>query len=281
MSKEKTHDQQVASALAAARKSDSGLITVSELPTLWQYNENVIQGYRFTESRTQCARSILHLHNESFNIWSHLLGCIFLIRTLLFGGPPTPGSDLGANVDGSYSPAGLLVAVYYVYLLATILCTGCSVSWHTMRCIADHGTMSCFSSVDLMGVTTLVIASVLVAQFVAFADSTFWQYGYMGTSLALGAAALTACWLPIMRRPENSWARVLIWIALVAQGLALPVMHLLWSKGWEKTAEVYGMIMPAYGPILVGAIIYASQFPECCWPGCFDYLGGVITFYTC
>jgi adiponectin receptor len=41
----------------------------------------------------------------------------------------------------------------------------------------------------------------------------------------------------------------------------------------QRTIEIYGPVLPAYGPIVLGAIIYAMKFPECCWPGRFDYLG--------
>jgi adiponectin receptor len=261
-------DRQITLALAAARTSKSGLISIADLPVPWQYNAHVIHGYRFTESLTHCVRSVFHLHNETFNIWSHLLGCVFLVRKLLSEGSLVQrGADSGAGFVG-------FAAIYYAYIAAAILCTACSVSWHTMRCIASHSHMSCFSSLDLMGVTTMAVASVLVTQFVAFADAPFWRHSYMGATAMLGAAALTACWLPIMRRPENSWARVLVWCGLVAQGLVLPVAHLLWSKGAQRTTEIYGPLVPSYGPILFGAIVYASQFPECYWPGRFDYLGG-------
>jgi adiponectin receptor len=273
MSTRKTPDQQISHALAAVLKSKSSLIRISDLPTPWRYNLHIIHGYRFTESRAHCIRSICHLHNESFNIWSHILGCVFLFGVLMYGGQPVPNSDINIDEDGNNTATGLLTSVYYTYLLAAILCTTCSVSWHTMRCIASHSTMSCFSSIDMMGVTTLVIASVLVTQFIAFADSAFWQYSYMSASLTLGAVGLTSCWLPIMCRPENSWTRVLVWIALGVQGLAMPIVHLLWSRGLQRTIEIYGPVLPAYGPIVLGAIIYAMKFPECCWPGRFDYLG--------
>ena len=76
-----------------------------------------------------------------------------------------------------------------------------------------------------------------------------------------------------MRRPENSWTRVLVWMALGVEGIALPVLHLLYFEGLRKTIDIYGHIIPAYGPIAFGAVIYASQFPECCFPGRFDYIG--------
>jgi adiponectin receptor len=266
MSTEKTLDQQITQALEAVLRSKSSLISISDLPTQWQYNLHIINGYRFTGSTAQCIRSIFHIHNESFNIWSHLLGCVLLLGVLVYAWSPMPNiNHNAANV--------FLTSVYYIYLLAAILCTVCSVSWHTMRCISSYNTMSCFSSIDNMGVTTLVIASVLVTQAVAFADSHFWQCSFMAASTTLGAAGLTACWHPIMCRPENSWSRILIWIALGVQGVAIPVVYLLWSRGAETALEIYGPFLRAYAPIVPSAIIYAAQFPECLWTGRFDFLG--------
>ena len=39
-------------------------------------------GYRVNLSPAECLRSIFQLHNETFNIWSHLIG--FIIFTSLF-----------------------------------------------------------------------------------------------------------------------------------------------------------------------------------------------------
>ncbi len=42
-------------------------------------NLHINEGYRVNYSFTQCLASIFTLHNESLNIWSHLLGLICLI----------------------------------------------------------------------------------------------------------------------------------------------------------------------------------------------------------
>ncbi|PTB62273.1 hypothetical protein BBK36DRAFT_38911, partial [Trichoderma citrinoviride] len=255
---------------AAARKAKSNLIHISGLPIPWRHNEYIFHGYRFTESCTSCIQSIFRLHNESFNIWSHLLGFLYLIKTLAYNHPSVPEYSDPTKI---YLTEGL-IGIYYMYLAAAIVCTACSVSWHTMRCISSGTTLSCFSSMDLMGVTSLALASVLITQFSAFADSPYQQLTYMGISTVLGTAAIASCWLPIMRATGSSWLRIGVWIGLVSEGVAMPVVHLLWTKGLHATLDLYGPMMPAYGPIMVGAILYASQFPECYWPGRFDYFGG-------
>lgn len=53
------------------------LLRFEELPPLWQENKYVLTGYRFCTSSSQCLRTIFMLHNETMNIWSHLIGFVF------------------------------------------------------------------------------------------------------------------------------------------------------------------------------------------------------------
>lgn len=53
------------------------LLLIEELPKDRQENEYVLSGYRFYRNTTDCLRSLFKLHNETMNIWSHLLGFLF------------------------------------------------------------------------------------------------------------------------------------------------------------------------------------------------------------
>lgn len=53
------------------------LLLLEELPKDRRENEYVLSGYRFYRSTKDCLRSLFKLHNETLNIWSHLLGFIF------------------------------------------------------------------------------------------------------------------------------------------------------------------------------------------------------------
>lgn len=53
------------------------LLLIEELPKDRQENEYVLSGYRFYRNTKDCLRSLFKLHNETMNIWSHLLGFLF------------------------------------------------------------------------------------------------------------------------------------------------------------------------------------------------------------
>lgn len=53
------------------------LLLIEELPKDRRENQYVLSGYRFYKSANDCLKSLFRLHNETMNIWSHLLGFIF------------------------------------------------------------------------------------------------------------------------------------------------------------------------------------------------------------
>lgn len=53
------------------------LLLIEELPKDRQENQYVLSGYRFYRNTKDCLKSMFKLHNETMNIWSHLLGFFF------------------------------------------------------------------------------------------------------------------------------------------------------------------------------------------------------------
>lgn len=47
------------------------LCRIDQLPRHLQFNRYIANGYRRPLSMLQCLNSVLYLHNESFNIYSH------------------------------------------------------------------------------------------------------------------------------------------------------------------------------------------------------------------
>eukprot|EP00743_Colponemidia_sp_Colp-15_P002432 GILK01002636.1.p1 GENE.GILK01002636.1~~GILK01002636.1.p1 ORF type:complete len:524 (+),score=62.34 GILK01002636.1:45-1574(+) len=71
------------STVVAACGCTSRLVTYNEVPEYLKDNEYIIGGYRCNLNAKGIARSLFQIHNESVNVWTHLLGCgIFLF--LLF-----------------------------------------------------------------------------------------------------------------------------------------------------------------------------------------------------
>ena len=68
------------------------LLKYEECPQYLKSNPYIRTGYRSDQTWRQCLRSVVSLHNETLNIWTHLLGFVFFLSLLLwdFISPPAP-----------------------------------------------------------------------------------------------------------------------------------------------------------------------------------------------
>ena len=84
------------------------LISVNELPE-WMHKDNfILHGYRKSEpSFRRCYESLFYLHNETVNIWSHLLGAVLISSFLAW--ISTPALHAGYGFD----PTDVAVVVFY------------------------------------------------------------------------------------------------------------------------------------------------------------------------
>ncbi|KAL4451534.1 hypothetical protein ABPG75_007196 [Micractinium tetrahymenae] len=72
-------------ASTAAGAATPGLYSFLDAPAVLRFNKFVRSGYRAGYSYRQCCTSVLRLHNETGNIWTHLLPALLLLA-LLAGG---------------------------------------------------------------------------------------------------------------------------------------------------------------------------------------------------
>ena len=67
-----------------SKQAIQSLLTFEDLPEWMQGDPYIRGGYRKQlNSLTECFESLFYLHNESVNIWSHLLGGVFFFALLL------------------------------------------------------------------------------------------------------------------------------------------------------------------------------------------------------
>ena len=104
----------------------SKFLNIHELPDWMQNDQYIRQGYRAPQNSIRgCFQSLWYLHNETVNIWSHLLTAMFMTALLAWSFIPT----LHRGYCFSVSDLGVL----QFYLLCSIggLIFSVSVSIHT------------------------------------------------------------------------------------------------------------------------------------------------------
>lgn len=254
--------ESIADAIARAR--ENGLITYEDLPHPWRVNPHIVRGYRFTESKLDCVRSMLQVSNETVNIWSHALGFVVVLAIALYFYPSSHNFSLSTTAD---------VLIAAVFFLAACKCLVCSTMWHTMNSIAEQNLMERFACVDYTGISLLIAASIMTAEYTAFYCEPISRTVYMATTAALGVGGVIVPWHPTFNRPDMSWARVAFYVSLVISGF-IPVVQLNLTRGPSWCYYFYAPVAKSIIVYLLGACIYASKIPERWWPGGFDYIGG-------
>ncbi|KAF9163769.1 hypothetical protein DFQ26_002144 [Actinomortierella ambigua] len=260
-------------ALAGAKR----LLHFEELPEQWQENKYILSGYRFLSSKTQCLKSIFYIHNESGNIWTHLLGFFYFLAVGIYffsGSNPylsTPTSTPIRHLP--YVPADSAdKLVFLVFFLAVYKCLLMSSLWHTFAQIAHERTMRCMACLDYVGISVLIAASVIVTEYYGFYCNTVFRNTYIAATSLFGIAGVVVPWLPWFDQKDTRWLRITFFISMAASSL-LPVFHLMWIQGVGTTLEWMTPLLKSLGSYVLGVFVYANQYPERLFPGRFDHLG--------
>lgn len=249
---------------AVARAREHGLIKYDELPIPWRINPHIVKGYRFTESKVDCVRSMFNISNESVNIWSHAIGLLIVLAIAFYFYPTSVNFSLSTKTD---------VFVAAAFFFAACKCLVCSTIWHTMNSVADQTLMERFACVDYTGISLLIAASIMTTEYTAFYCEPVSRWIYMTSTALLGIGGVILPWHPTFNRADMAWARVAFYVTLGATGFA-PVLQLNLTRGGEWAWEFYSPIAKSITVYLTGACIYAAKVPERWCPGAFDYFGG-------
>lgn len=234
-----------------------------ELPFPWRENRFVIHGYRFYDSYTKCLLSIINWygwHNETTNIWSHLIGAAYSAFLLFHGFSET------AVYQSAKIPSGAIWMANF-FLVASIKCFMFSVTWHTCNGFCNLRQRSRCACFDYSGITILITASIMTTEFVCLSSHSGSPYTvtlllYMIISFALGAGGVFMNWSPKFDRPESRPFRIAFYILLASMG-GLSFVHSSCLNGLAYTSSLMRPVfMKSLIWYLTGVGFYGSFIPE-------------------
>jgi adiponectin receptor len=272
-------NQKIQTALALIK--ERGLLHYEDMPEPWQVNANIHGGYRFHAGHSACLRTIMGIHNESTNIWTHLLGIILILYLAFYTYPHSAIFPSSSQTD---------IFIASLFFFAAIKCLVCSSTMHTMNCIADRKLLARYACVDYTGISLLVGASIITFEYTALYCEPLSRITYMTLTALLSVGGVYLPWNPTFNRKDLSWVRVLFYVTLAMTSF-LPSGQMVWTHGMEYTAAFYAPVCRSMLVYLVGAVIYAGKMPERWAPGRVDWvgsshniwhvavLGGIVTHY--
>ncbi|KAL0073055.1 hemolysin-III related-domain-containing protein [Phycomyces blakesleeanus] len=254
------HMDQIKGAVANGAKR---LLHYEELPIQWRNNEHILTGYRFLNSTAECWHSLLYVHNETGNIYTHLFGLVFLAMVgtyhLLYS-PVLSDIPLSDKV------------FFGVFFVAACKCLLCSTVWHTLSGISDLQTYRKVACLDYVGISVLICASIILCEYYGFYNHDIWRNTYI---TATGSMAILGVAMPFMSwfdHSERRWLRTMFFVVM-ASSAVVPIIHLCIANGLQETANFLSPFSKSISSYIIGVIVYSNQLPERIWPGKFDHFG--------
>ncbi|KAJ5110238.1 hemolysin-III related protein [Penicillium argentinense] len=239
------------------------LLTLPDTPLWTDPNPFIWTGYR-PESRswTRCFASWFYSHNETGNIYSHLLPAVFLAATLLLS--VSAGTRFDTHtLDGS---------VVGFQLGSALLCLFLSTMYHTLLNHSSSVSRRCLQ-LDYVGILGLILGNLASGLHFGFycaptLRNVYWSM--IACGCATTAVILLSPWFC-----DEEW-RSLRLFSCIAIGLSAvaPISHAGYLWGYDY---LLGIGVPYYllegVLLLVGCFVFRTRIPESFFPGQFDIWG--------
>ncbi|KAJ5669169.1 mPR-like GPCR protein [Penicillium macrosclerotiorum] len=249
-----------------ASKARNVLLSFGELPEWQQDNRYIIHGYRpISGSARVSFRSWSYVHNESVNIYSHLIpAAIFLLGEWY----------IQKYLASRYSNmTGVDLFIFAFFLLTAVICLGLSTTYHTLM-NHSHEVEQLWLRLDLIGIVVLTLGDFVSGIYMVFWCEPLQRKIYWSMIGTLGLLTILIMINPKFQGQKFRAFRTLTFVTTGLSGFA-PLIHGIKMFGVSQMMKQSGM--PYYLVegvfLLMGALIYATKFPESRYPGIFDIYG--------
>ncbi|KYK54461.1 hemolysin-iii channel protein [Drechmeria coniospora] len=280
-------DALIAAVKTLEHKAERTLLLLwDDLPAWRRDNAFIHSGYRqIRASYSHAFRSLFYLHNESVNIWSHLVGALLAM---------TSATYLYYEIQPRYASASSSdVLVFSCFFGGAVLCLGMSATYHAIQ---DHSPSVARwgNKLDYTGIVALIVGSYVPAMYYGFFCKPTLLTVYLGLVgppsppfpmpnlltwrdaqiCILGLGCTMVSWLDRFRTPLWRPYRAAMFIGLGVSGV-VPILQGLTIYGYRGLEDRMGITwVIAQGVMYIaGAVIYAVRWPERSFPGAFDIWG--------
>ncbi|KAF7906232.1 hypothetical protein EAF00_000511 [Botryotinia globosa] len=237
---------------------------------IWQQEDNhfIETGYRAaSNSLRECFASWGYLHNETINIWSHLIGAALFVAlpVYLYKAEIPPRYAVATKED---------IVVCGIYFSGVAICFCLSALYHT---VMNHShQMDTFGAqLDFQGVILLMWGATIPLVYYGFyCDTANHRYSYWALLSLLAVACSVSTFQPHFRDPFLRPVRAATFGSLAVVTM-VPVVHGATVSGWQVQNQRMGITWVLITLMLnvLGATAYAIKFPERWFNKTFDLFG--------
>uniref|UniRef100_A0A0N5A1T8 ADIPOR-like receptor IZH1 n=1 Tax=Parastrongyloides trichosuri TaxID=131310 RepID=A0A0N5A1T8_PARTI len=238
------------------------IVNFEHLPEWLKDNQFITSGYREpSDSIKNVFLSLTQYHNETINIWSHLLGSLIFISMCLWFGTR---NDLLIPLNTKL--------IFLPFFIGAITCMSCSALFHLFL-FKSQKFGNFFAKLDYSGIALLIIGSFIPWIYFTFMCHKHLVILYITMIVIMGILAIIVSLFDKFAEPKYRSLRAGVFLTMGLSAI-VPGIHLLLVESWEIIVEdellVWNIIMGCM--YVVGALQYALRFPERCCMGKFDYL---------
>ncbi|KAG6116896.1 hypothetical protein E4U14_008270 [Claviceps sp. LM454 group G7] len=250
----------------AAKANSRLLLLWDDLPPWRRDNAFIHSGYRdMRASYLHAFQSLFYLHNESVNIWSHLVGALVAVSCAAY---------VYYVIHPRYEEATSSdVFVFACFFTGAILCLGMSATYHAL---SDHSqaVAKWGNKLDYTGIVALIVGSYVPPMYYGFFCRPVLMSTYLYLICMLGAGCGVVSWVERFRTPKWRPYRASMFIGLGLSGV-VPVIHgvtIYGYSGLEHRMSI-SLVIAQGAMYIIGAVLYAMRWPERSSPGSFDIWG--------
>lgn len=276
------------------------LVSYHELPDYMKDNEYIVKYYRSEWPLKQALFSLFQWHNETINVWTHLLGFVFFVGlTVVHAAHVSDAVDLfgifrtfpkGAGTNTSHDSNKLFMDMtklidlnhlrvegnaqiaarwpFYVYLAGSMYCLLSSTICHLFCCHSKKANVWLLR-MDYTGITTMIITSFFPPIYYIFQCEPLYQVVYLSGISLLGTFTIAS----LLSSGQCRAQRATLFVSMGLFGL-VPAAHacvLNWDNPKRNLTLAYESIMAL--SYLIGTGFYVGRIPERWGPGWFDLAG--------
>ncbi|ABN65746.2 conserved hypothetical protein [Scheffersomyces stipitis CBS 6054] len=225
-----------------------------ELPLSWRENKYIVYGYRYSLNHSTMLKSIFEFnHNESMNIWTHIIGFFFVGYLTLWHFPNT--DVYKSNSFNDNLPV-------FVFFGAALKCLISSVTWHTYSCFAHLPTRQMCACVDYTGITVLITCSVIAAEYCALFNYPKILKVYITFSTICGTSGFAFNWSPYFDKPECRSVRIGFFMGLAFLGASAGVCMAIYEGVLPTLKFFFPLVYKSFVWYWLGVIFYGGLIPE-------------------
>ncbi|KAJ6018484.1 hemolysin-III family protein [Penicillium canescens] len=249
-------------ASTAGKAGRPALLSFDEMPEWFRRESNqwILRGYRpISGSAHASFCSWSYIHNESINIYSHLIPAVFFLLGEWY---------IQQYLTSRYSGVtGADFIAFSIFMLAAVMCLSLSATYHTLMNHSKHMEHLCLR-LDMLGIVIFILGDLVLGIYMVFWCEPLPRNIYWSMIGVFGTLTIFMTMHPNFQGPKYRLLRALMFVATGLSGVA-PLIHGLNYVSQFRTQE----------KLTLTHVVLKTRFPESQYPGKFDLWGSHSIFH--